>query len=84
MAPRTIGGVVVRAGLHLHVKEADYRYGVGDIHIVVREALEVLTDGGEQWVELDTDQIRWDRTHTRRLVQVRVSALQRAVRPPPA
>ncbi len=81
----TVGAVVVRAGLHLRVADKDYKYGVGEIDIVVREALEVHTDDdGERWVELVTDQIMWNRTHARRLVQVRVSALPRAVRPPPA
>ncbi len=82
MSDPTLGGVVMRPGLHLQVGEADYRYGRGEIHLVVRAAVQVVVADGESWVELDTDQVLWNNTTTRRLVQVRVAALRNGLRPP--
>ena len=82
---RTVGGVVLRCGQHLEVAERDYRYGAGPIHLVVRAVGTVLNDDDdEQWLELHTDQVMWDRSTSHRLVQVRVSALRAALRPTPS
>ncbi|GAB1639649.1 hypothetical protein [Krasilnikovia sp. MM14-A1259] len=80
--PPCIGGVLLRAGLRLHVGEADYRYGLGDVDLVVRAVRSLITADDEAWVELETDQV-WDGGTRPRLIQVRAAALRTAVRPGP-
>ncbi len=79
----TTGGFRLHRGMHLLVDEADYRYGVGRVHLIVREALEVVTAVDGEWVELAADEVMWNGVTCRRLIQVRVTALPRAVRPAP-
>ncbi|BFU47592.1 hypothetical protein [Krasilnikovia sp. MM14-A1004] len=78
---RSHGGVVLRRGLRLHVPDADYKYGRGDIDLVVRTVLGLVAAGGEHWVELAADEVLWDHSTRSRLVQVRVSALRGVVAP---
>ncbi|WP_412747862.1 hypothetical protein [Krasilnikovia sp. M28-CT-15] len=61
--------------------EADYKYGLGDIDLVIRTVLGIVTARGECWVELAVDETLWDHSTRSRLVQVRVAALPGAVAP---
>ncbi|MFC3384394.1 hypothetical protein [Couchioplanes azureus] len=77
-----VGGVVLSVGLRLHLSDNDYRYGTGDIEILVRVVEAVNGDDDDQWVALQADEVFWDRSLGFRYVSVRVSALRDAIRRP--
>ncbi|RZU48764.1 hypothetical protein EV385_0488 [Krasilnikovia cinnamomea] len=76
-----LGSVVLRSGLRLHLPEAHYKFGLGDIDVVVCAVGTVTLLDGEPWVLLTVDESLSDHSIRTRGLQVRVAALAAALRP---
>jgi hypothetical protein len=77
-----LGGVILGAGMPLNIAEGDYLYGTGDIYLIIKSILSVHEESGTEWVVIDgQEKIRNNGPWRYRKVQVRVSALKKALIP---
>ncbi|MEV6597090.1 hypothetical protein AB0M36_09535 [Actinoplanes sp. NPDC051346] len=78
-----VDGIALRDGLYLHLSDRDYKFGTGDINVVVRGDEGVSPDeDGDWWVVLNVDQVVWDRPKRSRPLAVRASAIRPGIRSP--
>lgn len=75
-----IGGVLLGAGMRLHLRADDYLHGSEDVQFVLRNIDGVYTQSGEHWIIMSgvlqpSPYAPWRRTR----VQVRIRSLRRSL-----
>lgn len=75
-----VGGVPLDPGTRLVVDNADYMYGLGRVHVIVREVLGVVEHDGEEWVDLEAEQVVMGGVRIPRWITIRIQALRDGAR----
>lgn len=76
-----IGGVILGAGMILHIAPGDYLYGSGPVRFMLARVIETRRDWNADWVIMEgIEQPSPAQGWRPRRIQVRVSALEGALR----